>query len=252
MLPAALIPPAPALWTNNGASFGVTRLRPTAPAATLRQALAQAAASLGTVTATTTTSICGAPAAVAEIAPDATTKMTEQIQTIDDATYGLVYDRQAALPPDPQIVALMASFCGAKSLEHMTLPDGWHTRTVNTLGVWVSPRQQMISALTISPPPTAAEMLQTTVGSSAKTPALVLESLTSGTLCGSPAQFLSARVTLLGRAPASVRVEVVSNGTLAYGMTFSFPVDAEPDPAALASLKTLCAPTAAPAPAKTP
>lgn len=257
-LPAAFIPTTPLNWANGKSSISISRVGASLPFEAIEHGLTLAAGSTGQISSSTTPTICGRPAALLTIAQaDAGVTLDEQIQGLDGATYISVYRRPTGTAADPAIAALLASFCGAKTLAATAPPPGWKAHRLAILGTWISPALQTLTAVAMDPQPDAASMAKEAVGTTIKTPNVTMVSHSSGTLCGYPAEFFTAKAQPAGLAPMLVQGEITQSSSVAYAIAYGYPADAKPDSAATDSLKTLCAkgalaPAAATPPANSP
>jgi hypothetical protein len=252
MLPASFIPKTLVTWAGAGSSFGVSQSPVAVPIDQMIQGLTTGASAFGKIESANTVSICGEPAAVIVVqAPDSAT-MTEQVQSIGGTTFFSIYRRPASSPVEPALTTLMAGFCGEKSLVAAEPPPGWQSHEIRMLGIWLVSPLQTISAIAMDPRPNAADMATDALGTTIKTPNVTIVSKSSGTLCGNPAQFFTAKAKPAGLDEITVELEMTQSASVAYMLSYTYPSGSTPDPSAEAALKTLCAPNGAPATAPVP
>ncbi len=242
-MPSAFIPHPVVSWQNGLSSFSIASTAFAVPPEKMEPILKGQAAFLGTVTSETSDPVCGAPAAQLVVAMKSAPQiMTEQVQSADGVTYITAYSRPASAPADTSIAATMSSFCGEKSIASLTPPTSWNVSNAALVGIWIGATPTENVTLISSTPQTDAEKLAREAAQTAfKGADFTLISNTTGLLCGLPARFFSAKVTPNGLPESVVTMETTQSPTKAYVLVYTHPATGSDDPAALSSLKTLCA-----------
>jgi len=256
-LPSVFAPSTPLDWSDGPSSLIVSRINAPLPFDALERGLKLAAGATGRIVSSTTPTICGKRAAALTIAlSDAAGTLDEQIQGLDNATYIAIYRHPTGSPADPVVSALLANFCGAKTLAAAAPPAGWKAHRIALLGSWISPAVHTLTAVAMDPEPDTEGLAKEAVGTTIKSPNVTIVSQSGGTLCGNPAQFITANAHPAGQSPMNVQVELTQSSSAAYVLVYTYPDGAQPDSAATDSLKTLCAKGAlapsSPAPSATP
>jgi hypothetical protein len=242
-LPAKMLPDLALSWVKGTESFGVTRINFPIDGGQLAQALKAGSQTIGTVVSSDSTAICNAPAAKVVIKiEDSKELLTEQMQSMDGATYVLVYRHPEAGQPEHAIDAFMGGFCGSRSLGATTPPAGWRSQDAKVLGVWFSPRgpSESITALSRTPQGDVESWVSFALNTTANSSAVAILSKKNGTLCGNPAFFFSATATPHGVPAVEIQVAATQATSASYMLLYSRPKTSVADPAAVASLSTLC------------
>jgi hypothetical protein len=242
-LPTAFIPHPIVSWQKGLSSFTLMSTAFAIPPEKLEPLIKGQAAFIGSVASEASTPVCGLPAAQLVInMTGASQTMTEQVLSTDGVTYIFAYARPTDTPADASIATTMSGFCGEKSVASLAPPTDWTSSNAQLLGLWIgaTPTEQV--TLMSSTPQTDAQQLARDVARTAfKGAQLAIVSNTTGLLCGLPARFFSAKVTPNGLPPSLVTMETTQSPTKAYILIYAHPTTSSDDPAALASLKTLCA-----------
>jgi hypothetical protein len=256
-LPSAFLPTQVLTWSSGTSAFNIGQLSAALPIAQAAEALKISAGALGTVLSSSSPAVCGQPSEQIVIQMKNNGPiLTEQEQVIDGMTYISTYSRAAGTSADPAITAIMASYCGSSSLAHITPPSGWQTNNIRILGVWLRNISENITVLSMDPRPDAAQLAHDALTTTVKTPDVTILSSKAGTLCGNPALFVTSNAKLPTGGELQIEVVTTQSSSAAYILVYSHPPTTPADPAATASLMTLCAgpPTATPpaAPSATP
>jgi hypothetical protein len=242
-LPATMLPDLALSWVKGTESFGVTRINFPIDGGQLAQALKAGSQTVGTVVSSDSTAICAAPAAKVVIKiEDSKELLTEQMQSIDGATYVLVYRHPEAGQPEHAIDAFMGGFCGSRSFGATTPPAGWRSLDAKVLGIWFSPRgpTESITAISRTPQGDVESWASFALNTTANASAVTILSKKTGTLCGNSAFFFSATATPHGAPAVEIQVAATQATSASYMLLYSRPKTSVADPAAVASLSTLC------------
>jgi hypothetical protein len=243
-VPSAMIPDLLLSWLSGSSSFGVTRVSFPIADSQLTQALKAGSSALGTEISSSSDPVCGAPSARAVIkVEDSSEILSEQMQSLDGATYVSVYRHPASVKADHAIEAFMGSFCGSKSLERKALPAGWHSLNAKLLGIWFSPKGpgESVAALSRDPQPDLKSWATFAVNTTVNPAAITIHSDKTGTLCGNPAYFFNATAKPHGAPEADIQMAATQSSSSSFMLLYSHPATSAADPAAVASLSTLCA-----------
>ena len=242
-LPAAFIPRPIVSWQNGLSTFTVSSVALAMPPEQLLPVLKAQSASLGTLSSSATVPVCGESAAELVIAmKSAPQVMTEQVQVADNATYILAYSRPTSAAADASIATTMGAFCGEKSIAGLTPPSDWAVLDSQLVGIWVgSTPTELMTLIASKPQPDTEKLAHDAAQTAFKGAEVTIVSNTGGVLCGLPAKFFTAKVTPNGAQPSLVTMEMTESPTNAYVLLYSHPSAVAVDPAALSSLKTLCA-----------
>lgn len=243
-VPSAMIPDLLLSWVNGSSSFGVIRISFPIADSQMTQALKAGSSALGTEISSSSDPVCGAPAARAVIkVEDSSEILTEQMQSLDGATYVSAYRHPASVQADHAIDAFMGNFCGSKSLERKALPAGWNSLNGKLLGIWFSPKgpSESIAALSRDPQPDVKSWATFAVNTTVNPSGITIHSNKTGTLCGNPAYFFSATAKPHGAPEADVQMVATQSSSSSFMLLYSHPATSAADPAAVASLSTLCA-----------
>jgi len=168
--------------------------------------------------------------------------MTEQVLSADGVTYIFAYARPAGDPANPSIGATMSGFCGEKSVASLTPPADWTVLDAQLIGLWIgSTPTEQVTLLSSKPQTNEEQLAREAARTAFKGAGVTIVSNTTGLLCGLPARFFSAKVTPNGLPQSLVTMETTQSPTKAYVLLYAHPATSADDPAALTSLKTLCA-----------
>jgi hypothetical protein len=252
-MPAAIIPTTPIAWVEGHSFFGITKVSSGLPAGQLTQMLKMGAAALGTVLQTNSPSVCGEPAARVVVRGKTSQILTEQAQTLEGATYVSLYVRPASTVADPAIVAVMANSCVSKAIDRITPPSGWRAYHAQIIGLWLGPTlAQTLTAISTDPQSDAQSLAQEAATTTLKVPIVTIVSHKAGSLCGHPAFFWTARTKPPnGSGEVEIQLASTQSSSVAYVLVYAHPAATPADPAASASLMTLCAAPDAARPATT-
>lgn len=204
------------------------------------------------MTAQSSGTICGFPARFITVSKPMgvdTLAMDQAMYVANGTAYMMNYTHSATQPPDSQIQQLLASLCPAQiESGKITFPAGWSankTQGTRLAGMWANPSSpgQMVNLMTTSFTGTLDRLTKATatngIPGGAASKVLKILSQRNGSLCGLPARFLSAKMNL---GMISMRLEqaaTIYKGN-AYVLTYGRAGAQTANPAALASLKTLC------------
>jgi hypothetical protein len=239
-----MIPDVLLSWVNGSSSFGVIRISFPIADSQLTQALKAGSNALGTEIDSSSDPVCQAPAARADIkVEDSSEILTEQMQSLDGATYVSAYRHPASVKADHAIDEFMANFCGSKSLERKPLPAGWHSLNAKLLGVWFSPKgpSESIAALSRDPQADLKSWATFAVNTTVNPAGITIHSSKTGTLCSNPAYFFDATAKPHGVPAADIQMVATQSSSSSFMLLYSHPATGAADPAAVASLSTLCA-----------
>ena len=242
-MPSAMVPDMMLSWMKGTQSFGVYRLNFPISGAQLTQALKAGSQAVGTVVSSDSTPICDAPAAKAVIrVEDSKELLTEQMQSLDGAMYVSVYRHSESIQPDHAIDAFMGGFCGSRSLSATTPPSGWASLNAKLLGIWFSPRgpTESVAAISRAPQSDVESWASFALSTTANTSSVTILSKKTGTLCGNPAFFFTATAAPHGVPAIDVQMAATQSSSASYMLLYSHPKTSAADPAAVASLATLC------------
>lgn len=197
-------------------------------------------------------SFCGFPGRVVmntRTTPAGRTVTIMASVTRNGYNYFMVYVRPAQLPADQAIMSVVHGFCPPTNGHIATLdaPHGWQASgSITSLGAWMGngPMQMM----NLSSGPHMVNLADVARDTGANGSQAISLTSKPGTLCGLPAFF----VTLAPNVPAmpvTIEQAITQNESASYMLTYMHPANAPADPAAEASLRSLCAkPVAAPTP----
>jgi len=175
--------------------------------------------------------------------------MDQSMYVANGTAYTINYTRGATQPPDPQIQQLLGSLCPDQiNSGKIAFPTGWsanQNQGLRSAGMWANPSSpgQMVG-LIIMPYAGALSKLsgigvKDAIPGGTTSKILTVLSRKNGTLCGSPAFFVSMKMNL-GYMPMRIDQEATIYQGKAYLLTYARMNSRTPDSAALTSLKTLC------------
>ena len=175
--------------------------------------------------------------------------MTQQFMISNGVLYTLSYTRTPNLPDDKAAQTWMHSFCpgGLAALDAVAAPVGWRSKAPLTsptqrLGTWRSASASIV--MLVEAP--IAESLETTGNRAyqffggSDSSVLTISSKRETTLCGNEALFLAGSLDLTFMR-ANMVMALTQNQQHRYIALYAHPSTEADDPAALASLQTLCA-----------
>jgi hypothetical protein len=204
------------------------------------------------MTAQSSGTICGFPARFMTVSKPMgveTLAMDQSMYIANGTAFMMTYTHGAAQPPDPQIQQLLASLCPDQiESGKITLPAGWSANKASGMrlaGMWMNPSSvgQMVNLIT-TPFAGSLDRLTTVtmtngVPGGAASKVFKMLSHRNGSLCGLPARFLSAQMNL-GIMPMRLDQAATIYKGNAYIVTYGRMNGQAANPAALASMKTLC------------
>jgi hypothetical protein len=220
---------------------------------------------LGRTASDVASAVCGAPARTFTLDVPAGTlraSIVQQLLVKDGTLFVFTYTREAGTPQDATIVKWMQSFCPPQNgdLTKVSPPNGWATM----------PGAEFVPMATwLGTPGSVIQLVQGPAGPSLTDAAKAMTSLLAqnsqsnvksvfdvgtpqtGTLCGNQAVFLSMTLHL-GQVTMLMHEAITQNANKAYGLTYGHLSSMPDDPAAVASLKTLCANGVMPSPSPSP
>lgn len=226
---------------------------------------AYARGTLGTMVGDVPSTVCGLPVRTfttnASAGPSPAT-IVQELMVKDGNLYVFTYVRPKTLAADASMASWMSGFCPSdtQQLSDIVPPAGWKASDAEKFvprAMWMAPRAGSVVGF-MSGPATlkladAAKNLSDFIGQQTESAkrAYQFAEPTSGTLCGNPALFVAMTMTV-GTVSMRMHGALTQNGSQSYGAVYLHPADTPDDPAALSSLKTLCANGAMPAPAASP
>jgi hypothetical protein len=182
--------------------------------------------------------------------------ITNESAATNGYTYMLTYARPTISRANKQITTLLRNFCPPPSgeLANLGMPSGWtQNPELNTMGVWMgnAPMQMMHLAMGPQSGSVAALVASESAPLKLAPDARVNVSTKTGTLCGWPSAFITIAANS-PMFPIVIEGEMTQGNGVAYYLTYIHPASATPDPAAVASLHSLCAGSVPPSPTPTP
>jgi hypothetical protein len=164
--------------------------------------------------------------------------------------YVLTYSRESGTPANAAISQYMQSFCPPANgdIAKLSPPDGWINVPISFVPVetWQGHAGSIIQLMkgpATSSLADAAKAMSAALAQNSQSnlkSAFDFSAPQTGTLCGNPAVFVSLTIHM-GRLDMVMHQAITQNATQAFGITYGHPTTVPDDPAALSSLKTLCA-----------
>lgn len=190
------------------------------------------------------------------------TTMQQEVLSKNARGYMLIYTRPSSAAADTRIAALMKQFCPAQDggIPSLTPPNGWHVDvsrlSMQSMGMWMGthPGEVMMLMKTTQPLPLSklAGDLHAGASSAEAKKYVTLVSQRQTQLCGNPAIDVTMQMKVPSFPMVMQQVVTQAKGTT-YLLNYMHPASVASDPAAQASLQTLCASgSPQPAPSSTP
>lgn len=271
-IPASMVSRPKVVWTGPGSGAAMQTFNAmSAPfTGTVEMAAngartAYARGTFGTMVGDVSSTVCGLPVRTFTTdvaAGPAPSTIVQELMVKDGNLYVFTYVRPKPLAADAPLASWMKDFCPSdtEQLSDVVPPTGWKASDAAKFvprAMWMAPQAGSVVGL-MSGPPTlkladAAKNLTDFIGQQTESAkrAYQFAEPTSGTLCGNPALFVAMTMTV-GNVSMRMNGALTQNGSQSYGAVYVHPADAPDDPAALSSLKTLCANGVMPAPAAPP
>lgn len=174
--------------------------------------------------------------------------------------YMLMYTRPAGTPADARILHAMRAFCpsGSGTIQVLQLPAGWtkDPTDMQTVGMWMGTQPgQMMMLMRGSQMASLDQVFTRTqekslTAKSGKNPVKIVVHR-DVTMCGYPGMLVDVSMAG-GPLAVSSHMAITQGAGASYVLSYVQMGNTANDPAAMASLRTLCAAGASPAPSASP
>jgi len=207
--------------------------------------------------------LCGTPAYMMTRkvnAGHASAILQQEIAVKSGYAYILLYTRPAATGANTQISAMMRAFCpsGSETIPAMKLPAGWtkSSTELEVVGAWMGTRPGQIITLMRGSQMSSLDKLLSTArlrsgnGGSGKS-LFKITSQRTVSMCGYPGMTVDMSVNAT-QVPTDMHFALTQGNGASYVLMYMQMGTAPTDPAAMASLRTLCVTRTSPAATASP